>query len=152
MWLVVFLTRFMKFSFFATKSVSEFTSLIVAILLSLLTNTSTRPSLARRSAFLAALPRPFSRKISTAALISPFASSRAFLQSIIPAPVLSRNSFTICAEISAIINPYSSSLIASSSTSCFSASLIASSLATATSGSIIALPSFIASAISLQNS
>ena len=101
---VVVFTKFIKFSFLATKSVSEFISLMVAVFSSALTATFTKPSLANLSAFLAALPSPFSRKISTALLISPSASLRAFLQSIIPAPVLSRSSFTICAVISAIIH------------------------------------------------
>src|SRR5437867_1782231 len=45
---------------------------------------------------------PFSRRIRTAASMSPFASCRARLQSIIGAPVWSRSSLTSAAEISAI--------------------------------------------------
>jgi hypothetical protein len=48
------------------------------------------------SAFFAALANPFLRSQSTAASISPLVSTSAFLQSIIPAPVFSRSSFTNC--------------------------------------------------------
>src|SRR6185312_14084393 len=53
-----------------------------------------------RPAFLAAWARPFLRSASTAVSMLPFASLRAFLQSIIPAPVRSRSSLTIWAVIS----------------------------------------------------
>src|SRR5258706_654649 len=53
-----------------------------------------------RPAFLAAAARPFLRSASTAFSILPFVSLRAFLQSIIPAPVRSRSSLTIWAVIS----------------------------------------------------
>ena len=52
---------------------------------------------ATRPAFLAALDRPFLRSQSTAASMSPWTSVRADLQSIMPAPVCSRSSFTIAA-------------------------------------------------------
>src|SRR4029078_3647709 len=45
-----------------------------------------------------------SRRSVTAESRSPFVSSSARLQSIIPAPVLSRSSLTRCAEIAAAIN------------------------------------------------
>ena len=59
------------------------------------------PSLATRPARLAACARPFLRRISTAFSMSPPDSSSAALQSIMPAPVLSRSSFT-CAAVAAI--------------------------------------------------
>ena len=106
--MLVFLTKFTNFSFLSTKSVSQFTSIIVALLKSSATSMLTSPSLANLSAFFAAFPRPFSRRISTALSISPFASCKAFLQSIIAAPVLSRRSFTIAALISITLRPHSS--------------------------------------------
>ncbi len=57
------------------------------------------PSLAARPARLAASARPLVRSEVVAASMSPPASSRAFLQSIIPAPVLSRSSLTSFAGI-----------------------------------------------------
>src|SRR5688572_29797157 len=60
------------------------------------------PSLASRADFLAAEATPFLRRISTAAFRSPLASVRAFLQSIKPAPVISRREPTLAAVISAI--------------------------------------------------
>ena len=77
----------------ATKSVSELTSTMTARLPSLAT--AMRPSAATRPAFLAALARPLVRSQSTAASMSPLVSVSAALQSIMPAPVLSRSSFTI---------------------------------------------------------
>src|SRR5580704_16008685 len=61
-----------------------------------------RPSAATRPAFLAALASPFLRSRSTAFSISPSVSASAALQSIMPAPVISRSSLTICAVILAI--------------------------------------------------
>src|SRR5882672_653493 len=52
------------------------------------------PSPAPRSARLAALPAPFTRRISIALSSLPSASSRARFASIIPAPVRSRRAFT----------------------------------------------------------
>src|SRR5271169_4154870 len=69
------------------------------------TTTPTRPSAAMRPLFLAALASPFLRSQSTAASISPPVSVSAFLQSIMPAPVRSRSSFTSAAEIVAIVIP-----------------------------------------------
>ena len=57
----------------------------------------TRPSAATRPAFFAALARPLVRSQSTAASMSPLVSFSAVLQSIMPTPVFSRSSFTICA-------------------------------------------------------
>ena len=94
-------TYALKSAFFATKSVSELTSTIAAFLPS--TSVLTIPSAAILPAFLAALAIPFSLKNSTALSISPSVAARAFLQSIIPAPVISLNSFTIPAVTAAII-------------------------------------------------
>src|SRR5580700_11544696 len=55
-----------------------------------------------RPDFLAAAARPFLRSQSTADSMSPSVSVRAFLQSIMPAPVLSRRSFTRAAVIAAM--------------------------------------------------
>src|SRR5208337_1708888 len=66
------------------------------------TLTPIKPSAAIRPAFLAALARPFFRNKSTACSISPPVSFSAPLQSIMPAPVRSRSSLTICALIFAI--------------------------------------------------
>src|SRR5579884_2047146 len=52
------------------------------------------PSAAMRVAFFWALARPFLRSQTMAASMSPWASVRAFLQSIMPAPVFSRSSLT----------------------------------------------------------
>jgi hypothetical protein len=60
---------------------------------------ATRPLLASRSARLATLAAPVIRRISVAASKSPSASVRAFLASIIPAPVASRSFFTSAAVI-----------------------------------------------------
>ena len=67
--------------------------------------TEHNPSAATRSDFFAALEIPRSRNQSIAADISPFVSTNAFLQSIIPALVFSRNSLTIAAVIAIMIPP-----------------------------------------------
>jgi hypothetical protein len=64
--------------------------------------TPIKPSAAIRPAFFAALANPFLRSQSTAASRSPSLSPSAALQSIMPAPVLSRSSFTMFAVIFAI--------------------------------------------------
>src|SRR5438067_2647054 len=84
----------------ATKSVSELTSTTAPATPRVAT--PTRPSAATRPAFFAAAARPFLRSQSTAASRSPPLSPSARLQSIIPAPVLSRNSLTSAAVTSAI--------------------------------------------------
>ncbi len=84
----------------ATKSVSALTSTMAATLSALATPIS--PSAATRPDFLAAAERPFLRNQSMAASTSPLFSLRAFLQSIMPAPVFSRRSRTIAAVISAM--------------------------------------------------
>ena len=87
-----------KFLSFATKSVSQLTSNIFATFLSLTTNFIT-PSAATLEDFLSAFACPAFLIVSIALFMSPPASTSAFLHSIIPAPVLSRSSFTICAVI-----------------------------------------------------
>ena len=77
--------------FFATKSVSQFKTIIVPSVSLSATFAKTTPSLASRSARLLATACPFLRIISIALLKSPPDSSRAFLQSIIPAPVVFLN-------------------------------------------------------------
>src|SRR6202050_3929254 len=96
----IILTRPWNSSLRATKSVSELTSTTTALFAA--SATPMRPSAATRPAFLAALAKPFLRSQSTAASRSPPVSPSAALQSIIPAPVLSRSSFTMPALIFAI--------------------------------------------------
>mmetsp|Transcript_13876 Transcript_13876/g.45385 ORF Transcript_13876/g.45385 Transcript_13876/m.45385 type:complete len:211 (-) Transcript_13876:1937-2569(-) len=59
------------------------------------------PSLVARPAFFSADARPFLRRYSVAAATSPSFSTRAFLQSIIPAPVVSRSDLTVFASMAA---------------------------------------------------
>ena len=59
----------------------------------------TVPSLVSRPPLLPAFAKPRSRSSSTALSISPSASPRARLQSIMPAPVLSRSALTDLADI-----------------------------------------------------
>src|ERR1700742_2983399 len=93
----IILTRPWKCSLRATKSVSELTSTTTPLVP--LVTAAIRPSAATRPAFLAAFDRPFLRSQSWAAVISPPDSVSAALQSIMPAPVDSRRSFTIAAVI-----------------------------------------------------
>src|SRR6516162_5236805 len=86
----------------ATKSVSELTSITAPT--ESRVATPTRPSAATRPALLAAADKPFILSQSTAASISPPLSPSALLQSIMPAPVLSRSSLTSAAVISAIVS------------------------------------------------
>src|SRR5215472_10031639 len=67
------------------------------------------PCLVARVAFLPAEAMPHLRSSTSASVISPLASTRAFLHSIMPAPVRSRRSFTSDAVTSAIF-PSSQSL------------------------------------------
>src|SRR5579883_761170 len=97
----MFLASVWKSVFLATKSVSELTS--TATPSRSRTNTATSPSAATLPDFLAALESPFLRSQSIAASISPSVSPRAVLQSIMPAPVFSRRSFTIAAVTFAIL-------------------------------------------------
>src|SRR5690625_4596911 len=75
----------------ATKSVSQFSSTIVAILPLWCRYMPTKPSEASRSALLAALAMPRSRSRAAALSMSPSVSVSAFLTSIIPAPVSARS-------------------------------------------------------------
>src|SRR5262245_41246615 len=95
-------TKARKSSFFATKSVSQFTSTIEPSLPSALTSTATIPSAVTRAAARLALLPSLTRRISSALARSPCASVSAFLHSIIGASVFSRSSFTSAAVISAI--------------------------------------------------
>ena len=52
------------------------------------------PSAATRPAFFTEAAMPFSRSHSTALSMSPSVATRAFLQSIMPTPVISRRFFT----------------------------------------------------------
>src|SRR3954452_18864382 len=70
-----------------------------------------RPSAATRADFLGGFDRPFLRSQSCAAVMSPAVSVSAALQSIMPAPVDSRSSLTMPAEI-VVIAEYPSCLLA----------------------------------------
>ena len=72
-------TKALNSAFCATKSVSEFTS-------------TTAPTFPSSDTY------PLSRNNSIAFSMSPSVSVKTFLQSIIPAPVFSLNSFTIAAD------------------------------------------------------
>ncbi len=113
----------------ATKSVSELTSTMTPF--GPFSMMPIRPSAATRPAFLAAFNKPLVRSQSTAAWTSPEVSPSAALQSIIPAPVMSRSSLTICAEIFAIV-PFRSGAPASAGDSPRGGYSAVSSLALAT--------------------
>ena len=81
----------MKSAFLATKSVSQLSSS------SALPECATRPLAAVRPARLPTSLAPLMRRSSTALSKSPSASSSAFLQSIMPAPVRSRSCLTSAA-------------------------------------------------------
>jgi len=102
--LAISVTMSWNLSLRATKSVSELTSTNAPLLPSVVAPIN--PSAATRPAFLAACASPLVRSQSMAASISPSDSVRAFLQSIMPAPVVSRSSFTIAAVIVVIACPY----------------------------------------------
>src|SRR6516225_4850344 len=89
-------------SFLATKSVSQFSSTRTPACVPS-SSAVTSPLPAVRVARLVTSLAPLRRRISTAASRSPLASVRAFLQSIIPAPVCSRSRFTSAAEIFAML-------------------------------------------------
>ena len=93
-----------KSSFLETKSVSQLTSSnapVVPLMKAVIT-----PSAVIREAALPALLPSFTRRISSALAMSPSASVKAFLHSIIGASVLARNSPTIAAVIAAITRPF----------------------------------------------
>src|SRR5262245_36462825 len=81
-------------SVFATKSVSQFTSIRTPSFDPGWMYADTTPSRAVRPARLAAAARPFFRRYSTAACTSSLLAASASLQSMTPAPVRSRNSLT----------------------------------------------------------
>ena len=91
-----------KSSFFATKSVSQFTSTSAPSLPSTLIKLPIMPSAAMRPAALVAFAPLLMRSKSSAFFMSPSDSAKAFLHSIMPSPVCSRNSFTILAVMSAM--------------------------------------------------
>src|SRR5690348_854788 len=97
-----FFTKEANSGFFATKSVSQFTSTIAAVLPSAETWAPIAPSAATREAALEAFAPLLMRSSSSAFFMSPPASSSAFLHSIMPSPVRLRSSLTIPAVISAI--------------------------------------------------
>src|SRR5207248_3156502 len=72
----------------ATKSVSQLISTMAAARASALRSMTITPSAATRAAFLSALASPWRRMSSAAASRSPLVSTRAFLHSIMPAPVM----------------------------------------------------------------
>ncbi len=80
-----------KSGFFATKSVSEFSSIIEP------SRAATTPLAVARPARLPTSLAPLMRSASMALSKSPSFSSSAFLQSIIPEPVASRSFFTSAA-------------------------------------------------------
>ena len=81
----------------ATKSVSHFSSTRTPEVLSSAMRATTAPFSAVRPSRLATPFWPLTRRISTALSTSPSASSSAFLQSIMPAPVSSRSFLTSAA-------------------------------------------------------
>ena len=91
-----------KSSVRATKSDSQFTSTRTPPELSAVTAWPISPSDVARPAFFAALASPFLRRIVLASSTLPLASSRAALQSIMPAPVWSRSFFTSAALIAMV--------------------------------------------------
>ena len=95
-----FSVKVRKSSVRATKSVSQLTSTSTAPLT--VTWATTSPSEAARPALEAAAARPFLRRIFLASSKSPSASTSAFLQSIMPAPVSARRSDTSLDEISMV--------------------------------------------------
>ena len=95
----IWLVRPLKPSVAATKSVSHLRETTAANVPHV--PAIARPSEASRSSRLAAIARPFLRMISMAASMSLLVSTRAFLQSMMPAPVILR-SLLISAIVTAI--------------------------------------------------
>ncbi len=91
---------FTKRSFRATKSVSQSSSSTTAFPGSIFTKILPAP--VARPLFFAAAARPCSFSRRTALSKSPSAFTRAFLQSIMPAPVFSRRRFTSAAVMSTV--------------------------------------------------
>jgi len=99
-----FCVKLINSSFLAQKSVSEFVSKIAPVLPSLAIAIETKPSAAILPLTLEALFPNLTLNNSSAFFQSPSTSDSAFLQSIIGASVISLNSFTNAAVISAINN------------------------------------------------
>ena len=95
-------TNALKSSPRETKSVWQLTSTMTPFFASGEIQVRTSPSAATRPAREAALTVPFLRRTSTALSMSPPASTRALLQSLMPAWVRSRSSLTIDAVMSAM--------------------------------------------------
>ena len=100
-----FLANLIKSSFLATKSVSQLTSTRAPLFLSTAISTPIVPSAVIRLAAVLAFAPLFIRNKSSAVFRSPPVSINAFLHSIMPSPVRSRNSFTMLAVISAMFTP-----------------------------------------------
>ena len=96
---------FTKSAFLATKSVSQSSSSSAPSLL------TTTPLVVERSRRLPTSLAPLTRRNSTALSKSPSASVRAFLQSIMPAPVASRRRLTSAAVNSAMSLPLGLSVV-----------------------------------------
>ena len=94
------LTKLIKSSFLATKSVSQFISIKEVLFISPLITIT--PSLASLDIFFDAFAIPLTLKISTALSKSPFDSFNARLQSLKPAPVDCLNFLIL--SISFIVN------------------------------------------------
>src|SRR5262245_12878835 len=99
---VMSFTNSRKFSFLATKSVSQFTSTSTPTLPCKWMYEATIPSFVARVAFFAALAMPLVRKIVSAFSRSPPLSTRARLQSMNPALVFSRSCLTSLGSISVV--------------------------------------------------
>src|SRR5690606_12984888 len=97
------LTKAMKSSFLATKSVSQLTSTSAPLLPSAAICRPISPSAVMRPAALEALLPSLTRSSSSARARSPSASVRAFLHSIMGASVFSRSSLTMAAVIWAMV-------------------------------------------------
>src|SRR6185436_3970615 len=87
----------------ATKSVSQFTSMRTPSLAPAWMYELTTPSRASRWARFEAAARPFLRRKSTACSMSSLEAASASLQSITPAPVLSRSSRTFSAVVAIVL-------------------------------------------------
>src|SRR6185437_13975799 len=101
--LAIFAASSWKPSFFATKSVSQFSSTRTPADVPS-SSAMTRPFAAVRSARLPASLTPFLRSSSMASSMLPSASASAFLQSIMPAPDRSRSRLMSAAEKFAIVS------------------------------------------------
>ena len=101
--LAISVAIFTKLSFIPTKSVSQFNVITTPVVFASFTTAIAAPSVDSLSDLFAATFCPFLRRFSIAKSKSPSDSTNAFLQSIIPAPVIVLNLFTSAAVIVAII-------------------------------------------------